>query len=45
MYKLHVRAPFLYMQLSLPHLEKTKGNVVNISSLASGNVVVNIIKY
>lgn len=44
MYKIHVRAPMLYMQLALPYLEKSGGNIINISSLASGNVVVKFLK-
>lgn len=35
MYKIHVRAPVLFMQLAYPHLRKTQGNIINVSSGAS----------
>uniref|UniRef100_A0AC34QSB5 Uncharacterized protein n=1 Tax=Panagrolaimus sp. JU765 TaxID=591449 RepID=A0AC34QSB5_9BILA len=31
----NVRAPFRLTQLALPHLEKTKGNIINTSSIVS----------
>uniref|UniRef100_A0AC34RN16 Uncharacterized protein n=1 Tax=Panagrolaimus sp. JU765 TaxID=591449 RepID=A0AC34RN16_9BILA len=33
--KVNLRAPFRLTQLALPHLEKTKGNIINTSSIAS----------
>uniref|UniRef100_A0A646QE24 XyluloseRed n=1 Tax=Hemiscolopendra marginata TaxID=943146 RepID=A0A646QE24_9MYRI len=35
MYNLHTRAPFHLTKLAIPHLVKTKGNIINTSSLAS----------
>ena len=32
---INIRAPFKLTQLAIPHLRKTKGNIVNISSLTS----------
>ena len=34
-YAVNVRAPLRLIHLAVPHLEKTKGNVVNISSIGS----------
>ena len=34
-FKLNVRVPVELTQLALPHLEKTKGNIINISSVAA----------
>ncbi|CAK8677940.1 unnamed protein product [Clavelina lepadiformis] len=34
-YNINVRAPLFLTQLAIPYLEKTKGSIVNISSMAS----------
>ncbi|XP_076819659.1 L-xylulose reductase-like isoform X2 [Clavelina lepadiformis] len=34
-YNINVRAPLFLTQLAIPYLEKTKGSIVNISSIAS----------
>ena len=34
-FAINVRAPVQLIQLAVPHLEKTKGNIINISSIAS----------
>jgi NAD(P)-dependent dehydrogenase (short-subunit alcohol dehydrogenase family) len=31
----NLRAPFRFIELSLPHLKKTKGNIINVSSVAA----------
>jgi NAD(P)-dependent dehydrogenase (short-subunit alcohol dehydrogenase family) len=42
---LNVRAVFLMMQKSIPYLEKNKGNIVNISSVAGTRAFPNVIVY
>lgn len=41
----NVRSVIRLTQLAIPHLEKTKGNVVNISSLAGVRPVTNMLSY
>uniref|UniRef100_A0A7E4VRY1 SDR family oxidoreductase n=1 Tax=Panagrellus redivivus TaxID=6233 RepID=A0A7E4VRY1_PANRE len=35
-FAVNVRAAFRLVELATPHLEKTKGNIINVSSIASG---------
>jgi NAD(P)-dependent dehydrogenase (short-subunit alcohol dehydrogenase family) len=45
MMNINVRSVFLMMQKSIPHLEKNKGNIVNISSVAGTRAFPNVIVY
>ena len=42
-FKLNVRSVIELTQLAMPHLEKTKGNIINISSVASIKPVIFVI--
>ncbi|CAL4166714.1 unnamed protein product, partial [Meganyctiphanes norvegica] len=41
----NTRSPFLMTKLSLPHLLKTKGNIVNISSVTGTRAFPNVVSY
>ncbi|KAK7090751.1 uncharacterized oxidoreductase TM_0325-like [Littorina saxatilis] len=41
----NLRAPFFLSQLAMPHLKKTKGSIVNISSVAAHRAVVDVAAY
>ncbi len=45
MINLNLRSVFNLMQKSVPHLEKTKGNVVNVSSVAGTRAFPNLLSY
>ena len=45
MFNINVRAVFYLMQLALPHLVKTKGNVVNVSSVTGLRAFPNVLAY
>jgi NAD(P)-dependent dehydrogenase (short-subunit alcohol dehydrogenase family) len=45
MMNVNLRAVFHMMQKSIPHLEKTKGNIVNISSVAGLRSFPNVLAY
>lgn len=45
MVNINLRAVFLMMQKCVPHLEKSKGNVVNVSSVAGTRSFPNILAY
>ncbi len=42
---INLRAVFLLMQKCVPHLEKTKGNIVNVSSVAGTRSFPNVLAY
>ncbi|MCS6875194.1 MAG: SDR family oxidoreductase [Pyrinomonadaceae bacterium] len=42
---INLRAVFLLMQKCIPHLEKTKGNIVNVSSVAGERAFPNVLAY
>lgn len=42
---INLRAVFFLMQKCIPHLEKTKGNIVNVSSVAGTRAFPNILAY
>lgn len=50
MYNIHLKAPFHLIKLAIPHLEKTKGNIINISTCATlrtfgtGNLEYSVVK-
>ena len=45
MFDINLRSVFFLIQKCLPHLEKTKGNVVNVSSVAGTRSFPNILAY
>lgn len=45
MFNLHVRAVFYLTQVALPHLLKTQGNVVNVSSINGERAFPNVLAY
>jgi len=45
MMNINLRTVFFMMQKSVPHLEKTKGNIVNISSVAGLRAFPNVLAY
>lgn len=45
MMNINVRVVFSLMQKCIPHLEKTKGNIVNVSSVAGTRAFPNILAY
>ena len=45
MLNINVRAVFFLMQKCVPHLEKTKGSVVNVSSVAGVRAFPNVLAY
>ncbi len=45
MFDINLRSVFNIMQKSVPHLEKTKGNIVNISSVAGTRAFPNVLAY
>ncbi len=45
MMNINLRAVFFMMQQCVPHLEKTKGNVVNVSSVAGLRSFPNVLAY
>jgi NAD(P)-dependent dehydrogenase (short-subunit alcohol dehydrogenase family) len=45
MFDINLRSVFFVMQKCLPHLEKTKGNIVNVSSVAGTRSFPNILSY
>ena len=45
MMNINLRAVFLMMQKCVPHLEKTKGNIVNVSSVAGLRAFPNVLAY
>ncbi len=45
MMNINVRSVFLMMQKSIPHLEKNKGNIINISSVAGTRAFPNVLMY
>lgn len=45
MYKINVRAVYHITKLAVPHLMKTKGNIVNVSSLAGSRAFPGILAY
>lgn len=45
MMNINLRAVFLMMQKCVPHLEKTKGNIVNVSSVAGQRAFPNVLAY
>lgn len=45
MMNINLRAVFFMMQKCVPHLEKTKGNIVNISSVAGPRAFPNLLAY
>ncbi len=45
MFDINLRSVFFLMQKCLPHLEKTKGNIVNVSSVAGTRSFPNILSY
>jgi len=45
MFDINLRSVFFVMQKCIPHLEKTKGNVVNVSSVAGTRSFPNILAY
>jgi NAD(P)-dependent dehydrogenase (short-subunit alcohol dehydrogenase family) len=45
MFNINLRSVFFVMQKCLPHLEKTKGNIVNVSSVAGTRSFPNILSY
>ena len=44
-FDINVRSVIVLTQLCIPHLEKTKGNVVNVSSVAGLRAVRNVLTY
>ena len=42
---INLRSVFYLMQICVPHLEKTKGNVVNVSSVAGTRSFPNVLAY
>lgn len=45
MFKINVRSVFYLMHLAMPHLTKTKGNVVNVSSVNGQRSFPNVLAY
>jgi len=45
MMNINLRAVFSFMQKCIPHLEKTKGNIVNVSSVAGLRAFPNVLAY
>ncbi|MEO6588729.1 MAG: glucose 1-dehydrogenase [Pyrinomonadaceae bacterium] len=45
MMNINLRSIFFLMQLCVPHLEKTKGNIVNVSSVAGTRSFPNVLAY
>jgi len=45
MMNINLRAVFFMMQICIPHLEKTKGNIVNVSSVAGLRSFPNVLAY
>ncbi|MBS1793776.1 MAG: glucose 1-dehydrogenase [Acidobacteria bacterium] len=45
MLDINLRAVFLIMQKCIPHLEKTKGSIVNVSSVAGPRAFPNLVAY
>lgn len=45
MFDINLRAVFYMMQKCIPHLEKTRGNIVNISSVAGTRAFPNVLAY
>ncbi len=45
MFDINLRVVFNIMQKSVPHLEKTRGNIVNVSSVAGTRAFPNILAY
>jgi len=45
MMNVNLRAVFFMMQKCVPHLEKTKGNIVNVSSVAGTRAFPNVLAY
>ena len=45
MMNINLRTVFLMMQKCVPHLEKTKGNIVNVSSVAGQRAFPNVLAY
>ncbi len=45
MFDINLRSVFFMMQKCLPHLEQTKGNIVNVSSVAGTRSFPNILSY
>lgn len=45
MFDINLRSVFFMMQKCVPHLEKTKGNIVNVSSVAGTRSFPNILAY
>ena len=45
MFDINLRSVFFMMQKCIPHLEKTKGNIVNVSSVAGTRAFPNVLAY
>lgn len=45
MMQINLRSVFYLMQLAVPHLEATKGNIVNVSSVAGNRSFPNVLAY
>jgi NAD(P)-dependent dehydrogenase (short-subunit alcohol dehydrogenase family) len=45
MFDINLRSVFFMMQKCIPHLEKTKGNIVNVSSVAGTRSFPNVLAY
>lgn len=45
MFDINLRSVFFMMQKCVPHLEKTKGNIVNVSSVAGTRAFPNVLAY
>lgn len=45
MMNINLRAIFYFSQKCIPHLEKTKGNIVNVSSVAGSRAFPNVLAY
>jgi NAD(P)-dependent dehydrogenase (short-subunit alcohol dehydrogenase family) len=45
MFDINLRSVFFLMQKCIPHLEKTKGNIVNVSSVAGTRAFPNVLAY
>lgn len=45
MMNINLRSVFYLMQICVPHLEKTKGNIVNVSSVAGTRAFPNVLAY
>ena len=45
MFDINLRAVFFMMQKCIPHLEKTKGNIVNVSSVSGTRSFPNVLAY